>query len=95
MVNDTKVIKLISGEELIAQIDIVDQTVILHNPVKIVITSEGQMAMASWIIFSEDKQYIIPKSQILCMAIPQSEILNAYNSKFGSGIITPPQSIIT
>jgi len=91
-----KVFKLVNGEEILAKIENLDiRPYKIEQPVKIIATPEGKLAMAPWMFLSDDKSFEIKSEHILCVAEPSNEIKNAYNSQFGTGIVTPPRNIVT
>lgn len=83
---DIKVLKLVTGEEMIAQLesDITTYTVI--KPQKFIMTQEG-IASMPFIPFSKDEKFTIQKSHVLVVCEPEDDIKNVYNSKHGSGVI--------
>ena len=90
-------IKLLSGEELIAEIqDSDDDTTTLKNPVAIAVhPQDGGRVMVPWIPYSDDIQYVIKNSSIVLISSIRNNLLDAYEEKF-SGIVraTPQQTQI-
>lgn len=85
----TEFIKLSSGEELIAQTECGGEFLLLKNPVMLAITREG-VGMMPFAPFAKDNKVSLSRSHILAVAEPDDEIKNAYNSKFGGGIVVAP-----
>lgn len=81
-----KIIKLVTGEELVAEVSESATGVVLKNPQKFMLTAEG-LASMPLIPLSKDKEYTISVSHILLTAEPEDDIKNAYNSQYGSGIV--------
>lgn len=91
-----RIVKMITGETLIAGIaDAVnphgDQGVYtLEEPMSIMqipsrkkkgsTVTESFVFMKRWLEFSQDEMFIVPKSSVLCVALPDAAILRDYNS---------------
>jgi hypothetical protein len=83
-----KIIKLTNGEELIANVkDDNNSYVVLSEPQRIAITEEG-VGFVPFSYFSEDKEIPMDKKNILAILNPNTDILNGYNERFGSGIVS-------
>jgi hypothetical protein len=102
MAMNVKLIRLLTGEELIAEMitdNDDDNLVVIKNPLRILVIpakstpQNPTVGFAPWMEFSEDKTFELDKSHILCIMNPMREFLNQYNSAFG-GIITPTTSSI-
>ena len=97
--NDIKCVKFTSGEEIITQIEnkLTTENVkcfTLTKPVRIGVTQDGQMVMSPWLMFSNQDEVVIEGKNVLYITDIHDEIKNAYNEKFGSGIVTAPASVI-
>jgi hypothetical protein len=102
MALNVKLIRLLSGEELIAEL-ITDHEdtnkIVMKNPLRVmVIPSKSNpqtptVGFAPWMEFSDDKKFELDKSHVLCIMNPVKEFVNQYNATFG-GIITPKTSNI-
>ena len=97
---NVKILKLISGEELLAKVlpsssDIVK----LENPVRVVVLPNKidpktpSVGFAPWAEFSDDKIFEIDKSNVLCIINPIKEFINQYNSMFG-GLVLPSNNLL-
>jgi len=91
-----RIVKMVTGETLIAGIaDAVnphgDQGVYtLEEPMNIIqiparkkkgsLMSETLIFMKRWVEFSPDEMFIVPKSSVICVALPDSAILRDYHS---------------
>ena len=84
---NVKIIKLISGEELIGEFD--EKTNAITNPVVMIPVSDKSIGFSPWIPYSEDKSFNLKKEQIQIIATPSKVITNEYNKAFGSGIVIP------
>jgi hypothetical protein len=91
---DTLVIRLITGEELLGKkLSETDDCVVLENIVIVHQAPSQNNADAATIYLypfaqlSNSKKISIRKSVMVCSYEPIVELLNKYNSVFGSGII--------
>lgn len=85
---EIKVIKIITGEEIISQIEEKNEKYLLKNPQKFMLTQEG-IASIPLIPFSDSEEYEISKNHVIFVCNPETDIRNLYNSKFGNGVILP------
>lgn len=102
MAKNVKIVKLVTGEELLTDVEIRQQTpskYLLKNVVMIAIMpSRSQQAQASiglapWMPYAENEPVEVSAEHVVYMAKPVTEMLNQYNSIFG-GIVTPSKSLI-
>lgn len=101
MALNVKLIRLLNGEELIAELmpDVRSDPpdIVMKNPLRVmVIPSKSTpqnptVGFAPWVEFSDDKTFTIDKSHVLCIMNPVKEFVNQYNATFG-GILTPSTS---
>jgi len=95
-----KLLRLKSGEDVVADIDENEDTITLENPAQIGPMGDPrsgnvQMGFAPWVPFSNDKQLEISKDWIVFITEPAADIVNNYRQAFGSGIVVPPTKIDT
>ncbi len=93
------VIKLITGQEILGSVEFVDDylekstnktsKVIITNPVALINTKDGQLAMASLLQLSNDDKINIDLNNILYYYQPKEDIISGYKSEFSGGIIAP------
>ena len=84
---NVKIIKLISGEELIGEFD--EKTNTITNPVVMIPVNNKSIGFSPWMPYSEDKSFILKEEQIQIIATPSKVIANEYSKAFGSGIVIP------
>lgn len=79
--DDVVVLKLISGEEVIAKIDSVqDDTIMLYRPCALGMTSNGP-SLNKWIVFAnKDLPVPVKLSSLLSHATPDTEVRDHYES---------------
>ena len=74
-----KILRLISGEEVLGQVE--------ENKKD----EKPTLSIASLIPHSEEDDVTIKAQHVLFEITPLEELVNEYNSVYGSGIITPPR----
>lgn len=82
-----KYIKLISGEEVVADMTDNGETLSLKNPVKLVLMPPMGLSMIGFCNFIKPENVTIKKEHVMYIEELEDEIYNAYNQKFGSGIV--------
>ena len=99
MAMNVKYIKLLNGEELVAEVVKDDLRTIIKNPIRLVIVPSKadpktpSVGLAPWAEFSDDKEITLDKNHILAIMTPIQEIVNQYNGIFG-GIVAPSSKLI-
>ena len=83
-----KVVKLISGEELIGDWNEEKYTII--NPVIMVPVSKSQLGFSPWIGYVEEEEVPLKEQHIVTILTPDNKLQNEYNRVYGSGLIVPP-----
>lgn len=97
-------IKLVTGEEVIADVSVNNQgQLLLKNPVQLRVAppkiagSAPQMGFVPFPTFSQQKEgevVVIEPLHVVYNYTPATDITNNYNQMFGSGIITLPTQLI-
>jgi hypothetical protein len=98
IMSDIKCVKLITGEDVIADYSVNDGIVKLENPVQVSMVpsrSSGQpnFGFIPFPLVSNDKVIYINSDKIVFVCEPAEEFLVQYNSLF-SNIIAPTQNLI-
>lgn len=88
-----RILKLVTGDDVIADVEKKENELILKNPQAILATPEG-IGLMPLMPFSNEKEYAINLKNIIFDLEPEEELKNSYNSKFGSGIVIAKNSII-
>ncbi len=98
-------IKLVTGEEVIADVSVtIEGQLLLKNPVQLrmvppkVAGASPQMGFVPFPTFSQQKEgetILVEPLHVVYNYTPATDISDNYNQMFGSGIITPPTQIIT
>ena len=96
-----RLLRLKTAEDLVADIDVNEDTVTLENPAMLMpmagTTASGpvQMGFGPWVPFAKDKMFEISTDNIVFIVEPQEEIVNNYRQVFGSGIVVPEVKVDT
>jgi hypothetical protein len=97
---NVKIIRLLSGEEIMAEVVSDNGTVLsVKNPLRIVVVpskgdpSAPSVGLAPFMQFSEDKDLTLNKNCVITTATPMKEFVNQYNTVFG-GIVVPDSKLI-
>jgi hypothetical protein len=100
MATNLKLIRLISAEELMAEVLQESEThITIKNPVRVMIVPSKTdpktptVGFAPWMDFSEQKEFTIHKAHVIVTSEPVQDFINNYNSMFG-GIIVPSSKLI-
>jgi hypothetical protein len=97
--SNIKALKLVSGEELVAEIVNEDDNVVeLNNVVAAVLQrrQEGPtLGFMPWMQAANGPKFTIAKDKLICVTEVADEVRNGYNQIFGAGIMVPPQQLIT
>ena len=81
-----RLVKVITGEEVIADIELENGIYTLKNPVRIVMARDG-MGIVPWSPFIKEQKVTLRYDHVIFTAELDDEVYNGYNSRFGSGII--------
>ena len=99
---NVKLLRLKSGEDVIADVTLVDteDTIKLENPAQLMPMGgnqggQMQMGFGPWAPFSDDKTFEIPRDWLVTISKPNKDLLNQYNTVFGSGIVVPDLKVDT
>ena len=87
-----KIIRLISGEELIG--DWNRETNTITNPVVMIPVAKDQLGFQPWIPYSEEEDIQLKEQHIMTVLTPDAKLQNEYNRVYGSGLVVPEEKII-
>jgi hypothetical protein len=99
---DIKILKLITGEEVLGEIESQSETeIVIINPVGVAVVrgKDGQpnVGFAPFPLHAEQKTdatVCFSKKNIVYSYVPAEDFIKNYNQIFGSGIVIPPQKQI-
>lgn len=93
--SNVQLIGLVSGEQIIAKIELIENVYSIKNPAIIVPVGKGELALAPWLPYTTVDQtgVQIHKDRITFVLTPQPELANNYNTTFGNGLIIPDKTV--
>lgn len=93
--SNVQLIGLVSGEQIIAKVELIENIYSIKNPAIIVPMGKGELALAPWMPYTTIDQtgVQIHKDRINYVLTPQPELANNYNENFGSGLIIPDKTV--
>jgi len=89
---NVKIIRLISGEELIG--DWNKETNTVTGPVVMIPVGKDQLGFQPWVPYAEDEKIILKEQHIVVVLTPDNKLQNEYNRVYGSGLVMPDENII-
>ena len=89
-----KLLRLKSGEDVVAEVEESEDSVTLDNPAVIMPMRDPrggnvQWGFTPWAMFSNDKKIQVQREWIVFISEPAKDIVNNYRQAFGSGIVVP------
>ena len=99
---EIKILKLITGEEVLGEVEIESETeLVLVNPVGVAIVrgKDGQpnVGFSPFPLHAEQKSgqtIAFSKKNVVYSYVPAEDFVNNYNQIFGSGIVLPKKQLI-
>ena len=89
---NVKIIRLISGEELIGDWNKETSTII--SPVVMIPVAKDQLGFQPWVPYSEEEEMVLKEQHIVVVLTPDKKLQNEYNRVYGSGLLVPEENII-
>lgn len=88
-----KLVRLVTGEDVICEVERKDSVVVLKKPHRLLFSKEG-LASMPLCPFSSDEVYEIDAKNVLFVAEPEEDIRNSYAAQTGS-IVVPKSTLVT
>lgn len=88
---DVKLIRIVTGEEIIAEVlSETDDTITVQNGLVVLPSAQG-VGFAPWatVISKEEPEIEMSKKHIVYVVAVQEDVSKKYNEMFGSKLITP------
>ena len=88
---DVKLLRIVTGEEVIAELlSETEETITVQNGLVVLPTNNG-VGFAPWatVISKEDPEITVSKTHVVYIAEVQEDVCKKYNEMFGSKLITP------
>lgn len=99
-IDNLKMIRFVTGEEIIAEITSDSGNVIaVKNPIRVIVVpskadpKNPQVAFAPYAEFTDDKEFTFNKVHVITTYTPIAQFVNQYNSVYG-GLVVPDTQII-
>jgi hypothetical protein len=94
--SEIKIVRLTSGEELIAKIEKTDNGYLLNKPAILIPTGKDQLAFGQWLPYADIKDGVeILSKYIVFVVNPMEEMSAQYDEAFGSGLVVPKSGIVS
>jgi hypothetical protein len=97
--DNIKVLKLKTGEEIVSDIKDEGSYYVLKNPVKfsLVQLQNGQVGveMHQFMMLSQETEFELPKDCVMVVANPVEDIVQSYSSQFSDLVLPPEKHIVT
>jgi len=94
--SDTKIVRLSTGEELVAKVTENDDSYTITSPAILIPAGRDQLAFGQWLPYADIENGIdINKKYVVFVVDPMTELLNQYSSSFGSGIVVPDKGAVS
>lgn len=86
-----KIIKLVTGEELVGDVTVNETSALIKQPCALQLmpspnSDQPMMAMIPYAVYTEDHAVDVDIDKIVWMEKPATEMYNQYNRIYGSGI---------
>lgn len=88
-----KIVKLISGEEVVSEVERNGDLVVLNKPHRLFLSQEG-LASMPLCPFAKDTKFEIKAEHVLFEAEPENEIKESYAAQIGA-IVVPSKNLLT
>jgi hypothetical protein len=93
-----KLIRLQTGEDLIADVTENTDSITLENPCMVYVRPNqagtgANIGLTPWLPYAEGKKQTIERRWVVLVTDPVTDLKNEYNSAFGSGIVVAPASV--
>lgn len=85
----TKLVRLVTGENLLANVTDNGSTLTLKKPAMIVMINKGEVGLVPWIPFAKEESVTIATDKVLYCVDAEENTANEYSTGFGSGLVMP------
>tara|TARA_R100000657_G_C4650806_1_gene95198 strand:+ start:638 stop:952 length:315 start_codon:yes stop_codon:yes gene_type:complete len=90
---EVRIVRLSSGEEILAKCDELENSIKVKNPAMLVPMQQGQLGMMPWLAYADYTEIEIDKKFVMFTVRPQLELMNQYNENMGNGLVVPEKNI--
>jgi len=92
--SEVKIVRLITGEELIATVKAGEYIIELSDVAILIPTQQNSLGLAPFLAYASYKTLKLDVSHMMFMVDPVDDLKSQYQQMFNK-IVTPPSSIIT
>lgn len=85
-----KLVKFVTGEEVLAKCEESADNMILENPVRLQLSQKGVAMIPLSPFMKENAKITVGKRDIVYTVDPDEDVVNGYNQQFGGIVIAPP-----
>lgn len=95
MESETKIVRLNSGEEIVAKVTHSGDSIRVEDPLILVPTSQRAIALAPWLPYTtvKDEGIEIPVDRVMFIANPHPEMEKEYTSAI-TGLVVPDKEVV-
>jgi len=93
---DVKIVRLMSGEEIIATVVDNTETLSLKDPAVLIPSPEGKLLLARWLPYADQPEngIAIEKKNILFTVEPQEQLKDHYTNVVVNNLVVPAKKIV-
>ena len=93
-----KIVRLTSGEEIVCTCEKNEDTYTIKKPAILIPTGKGTLGLMPWLAYAElsgGNSIEVSEKFVMFVVEPQKDLLNEYNTAFGSGLFVPANPMDT
>jgi hypothetical protein len=92
---NVKIVRLTSGEEIIANITETDDSITIKDGAVLIPSPEGKLLLAKWLPYAvTDNGVTLDKKNLVFAIDPQKELLNHYTTVVVNNLVVPGKKIV-
>lgn len=94
-----KLVRLISGEDIVCELTEEIDHVVLTNPLMLYMqpgqqqSAQPKVGLAPWMHYSSDKDFTLSRDKVVVISEPVEELSRQYDSIYGAGLILPKSAL--
>jgi hypothetical protein len=93
--SDVKIIRITSGEEIIATVIDNESNVTLKDPAVLIPSPEGKLLLARWLPYADIPEGVsLEKKNILFVVSPQEQLKDHYINVVVNNLVVPSKKIV-
>lgn len=85
-----KLVKLVTGEEVLAKVESIQNGLILDNPVRLQLSPKGVAMIPLSPFMKEGAKITIAERDIMYTVEADEDVVNGYNQQFGGIVVASP-----